>query len=186
MTASVDLAAVVGSLKAGSVNRAVAAAAAGLLPPGATLTELDIRDVPFYDRDVEAEGDPAPVAGLKAAVEAADGLVFFTPEYNRSIPALTKNVIDWLSRVPGDSPLSRSIVGVVAATPGRHDGGGVRAHMRDSLSLISGHFFEPTLGIASVTRKMTDGRLTDHATRSEIEAWLASFVRYVEAHRSRS
>ena len=182
-TSSVQLIGLVGSLRAESMNRAVFDAAVELLPEGATLTEHSLADVPLYHGDVEAEGDPGAVVALKEVVEAADGIIFFTPEYNRSIPAVTKNAIDWLSRVVGDSALLRSATGVVAASPGGHDCAGVRGHMSDSLSGISGHFFETTHGIASVSRQLEDGRLTDSETRESLAAWLASYVAFVAENR---
>ncbi len=168
------------------MNRAVFNAAVELMPEGATLTEHSLVDVPFYDGDVETEGDPSSVVALKEAVEAADGIIFFTPEYNRSIPALTKNAIDWLSRVVGDSALLRSATGVVAASPGRHDAAGVRRHMSDSLSGISGWFFETTHGIESIGHQLEDGRLADPETRAALETWLASYVAFVDENRPSS
>lgn len=176
MTDSLDLVAIVGSLRAGSLSRIVFNAASELVRPEATLTEVDVRKLPFYDGDVEAEGDPSTVSALKQSVIEADGLIIFTPEYNLSVPALTKNAIDWLSRVPGESALTNASVGIIAATPGRHDAAGVRRHLSDSLSRIAGHFFPTTLGISGVTRKTTDGRLSDPETLDALADWLAAFV----------
>lgn len=158
-------------------------AAGELLPPAVELVEHPITDIPLYNGDVEAAGDPPPVVALKAAVERSDGLVLFTPEYNRSVPAVTKNAVDWLSRVPGDSPLSRTTVGVVAATPGRHACEGVRQHLADSLVLISGHFYDVSIGIGGINDLVEEGRLVDPEARAKIAGWLADFVGYVDRHR---
>ncbi|MDH3680993.1 MAG: NAD(P)H-dependent oxidoreductase [Acidimicrobiia bacterium] len=180
---TIRLVALIGSLRAASVTRVVFDAAVELLPAGVELGEHALGDLPLYNGDVEAAGDPVAVVALKAAVEESDGLILFTPEYNRSIPAVTKNAIDWLSRVPGDSPLSRTVTGVVAATPGRHEVQGVRRHLADSLSGISGHFFDTTLGIGSLNRRSTDGHLTDSEARALLEGWLSDFASYVDRHR---
>lgn len=176
---SLQICALVGSLRADSLNRLVAAAAATLMPDGATLVEHPLRDVPLYDGDVEAAGMPDSVVALRNAVDTADGLVIFTPEYNRSIPAVTKNAVDWLSRMPGDSPLSRAAVGVVAATPGRHDAGGVRAHLSASVGANTDRLYEPTLGIASIGHRTENGRISDDDLTRELREWLAGFVNHV-------
>lgn len=179
----VKIAAIIGSLRVASANRLVFEAATRLIEPGVELVEIDIGDVPLFNADIEADGDPESVAALKLAVDAADGLIVFTPEYNRSIPAVTKNAIDWLSRGPGDSALSMATVGIVAATPGRNDAPGARAHLAASVGAVTKHFHEPTLGISSITRKVTDGVLTDEETARELAGWLAGFVAVVKARR---
>lgn len=172
----IRLAGIVGSLRSDSSTRAVFRAAAELVGADVELVEVPLADVPLYDGDVEAEGDPAAVVGLKGAIDAADGLIVFTPEYNRSVPAVTKNAIDWLSRPPGDSVLSRAAVGIVAATPGGHDAQGVRSHLSASIAANTDRFHESTHGIASVAAKLIDGRLVDPEARTDLETWLAGFV----------
>ena len=156
-----DLVAIVGSLRGESSNRAVFETARELAPPLATIREVSLRDVPMYDGDVEAAGDPPAVVELRAAVDGADGLLIFTPEYNRSVPAVTKNAVDWLSRHPGDSALSRAKVGIVAATPGRHPAAGVRDHLATSVAANTTGLYEQSLGIGSVTRVLDGGRIAD-------------------------
>ena len=90
------------------------------------MEELPIDAVPMYNGDLEDAGDPDSVADLKAAVAAADGMVIFTPEYNISVPAVVKNVIDWISRPYGSGAVRSVTIGVVAASPGGRGGVGVR------------------------------------------------------------
>ena len=102
MTAIVGIS---GSTRRGSFNSALLRAAAAAMPEGAELRIESIADIPLYNGDVEAQqGIPAPVARLKDAIAAADGLLLVTPEYNNSIPGVAKNAIDWLSRPPADVP----------------------------------------------------------------------------------
>jgi len=111
-----------GSLRAGSFNRALLAAARSAMPPGASLTILPIDDVPLYDADLERDtGVPPSVQQLKESIASADGLVIATPEYNGGIPGVAKNVIDWISRPPEDIPrvLHGKPVALIGATPGR-------------------------------------------------------------------
>ncbi len=181
---SVDLVAVVGSLRAESFNRAVFQAAVELVaeldagPGPVTLVEHDLRAVPFYDGDLEAAGWPEPVAALRERLAAADGLVIFTPEYNRGVPAVVKNAVDWLSRVMGDNALTTTAAGVVAATPGRHGAEGVRAHLADSLTLITPGWYPTSHAVSSIRHVTTDGRLSDPEARAALAQWLTGFVEH--------
>jgi len=175
-----ELVAIIGSLRAGSFNRMVFNAAMDLAPVGVRLTEVSVADVPLYNGDVEDAGDPEAVAALKSAVDGADGLVVFTPEYNGSIPAVTKNAIDWLSRMPFEGPLSRAIVGVVAATRGKHDCARVRGHLSDSLGGISKSLHDPSLGVASAGHIFDEsGALTDPDVQEALGTWLGGFAEHV-------
>src|SRR6266850_2040968 len=93
-----------GSLRKASFNAALLRAAVELAPAGLVVEMASIVGIPLYNADVDRDGTPAPVAALKDRIAAADGLLLVTPEYNNSIPGVFKNVIDWLSRPPGDIP----------------------------------------------------------------------------------
>lgn len=178
MESELDLVAVVGSLRSESINRAVFVSARELLPEDVNLTEIDIRNVPLYDADVEAEGDPAAVASLKAAVAAADGLVFFTPEYNRSVPAVTKNLVDWLSRPYQASPLAGKPAGIVAAVLGGHTATGARDHLAIAVGAITDRLLDESLGLGDMRDAIDGGRITDEAQRQQLREWLHRFIRY--------
>src|SRR2546430_14645035 len=91
-----------GSLRRGSYNSTLLRAAARLMPEESTLDLASRRGTPLYDGDVEAQGIPAAVSQLKEAIVVADGVLLVTPEYNNSIPGVSKNAIDWLSRPSSD------------------------------------------------------------------------------------
>src|SRR3954454_11457795 len=92
----------VGSLRRDSFNRQLAHAVAKLAPPGFSFYEVRVDDLPLYNQD--DDGAPAEsVKRLKKEISAADGLVFVTPEYNRSVPGVLKNAIDHASRPYGES-----------------------------------------------------------------------------------
>lgn len=171
-----ELAVIVGSLRTGSVHRVVAMAAAELAPGAVTLTEVPIVDVPFYNQDIEDAGEHPAVAEMRAVVNAADGLVFVTPEYNGSMPAVVKNAVDWLSRPYGSGAIAAKPTMIIAATPGRHDAASVRAALATSAGIAGASVHEPTHGIASVTRMMEDGELSDPDTRAALADALAAFV----------
>ena len=111
---------IAGSLRRHSYNRGLLRAAADVMPVGATLEIAPIDAIPLYNGDEEEHGVPAPVAALKQAIAAADGLLLVTPEYNNSIPGVFKNAIDWASRPPSDIPrvFRGKPVAVLGASPG--------------------------------------------------------------------
>ena len=87
-----------GSLRTASFNTGLLRAAQEVAPQGMEVTIFDIKDLPFYNGDIEAGGDPAPVIALKSAIRDADAVLFATPEYNWGTSGALKNAIDWASR----------------------------------------------------------------------------------------
>src|SRR5207249_8069761 len=110
-----------GSLRKASYNSAVLRAAASMMPPDSEIRIESIAGIPLYNGDDEAANRvPSPVARLKDAIAAADGLLLVTPEYNNSIPGVAKNAIDWLSRPPSDIArvFGGKPVAIIGASPG--------------------------------------------------------------------
>lgn len=110
---------VAGSLRLGSLNRALLRAAVKLAPVGMTIETFDLNDVPLYNGDVETAGDPPGVAAFKDAIRAADAVLFVTPEYNHGVPGVMKNAVDWASRPARDAALNGKPVGIIGASPGQ-------------------------------------------------------------------
>ena len=110
----VHLLGLAGSLRAASFNRALLRAAEELAPAGVEITTFDgLGALPLYDGDVEAAGEPMAVRSLRAAVDAADAILWVTPEYNDGTSAVLKNALDWASRPP-----RRTLAGKLAAVMG--------------------------------------------------------------------
>ncbi|MGA8329735.1 MAG: NAD(P)H-dependent oxidoreductase [Mycobacterium sp.] len=132
MVAEIKVLALVGSLRAASINRQIAELATEVAPDGVTVTIFEgLGDVPFYNEEIDdvmnAEAPVlAPVAALRAAAADADAALVVTPEYNGSYPAVLKNAIDWLSRPFGDGALKDKPLAVVGGSFGQY--GGVWAH----------------------------------------------------------
>lgn len=113
----------VGSLRAGSVNRRLAEAIRDQAPEGVTIELADGLDsLPFYNEDLDGPQAPAPAAALRERVAGADRLLVVTPEYNGTMPAVLNNAIDWLSRPYGGSAITGKPLGVIGVTPTPYGG----------------------------------------------------------------
>src|SRR5207247_7878138 len=103
-------------------------AAIELAPAGMEITTFNrLGDIPPYNDDVMAKGDPEPVAAFKTAIREADALLIATPEYNYGVPGPLKNAIDWASRPAASTPLKGKLALIIGASPG--PGGTVRAQL---------------------------------------------------------
>ncbi|OBB92624.1 NAD(P)H-dependent oxidoreductase [Mycobacterium sp. 852002-40037_SCH5390672] len=129
---AIRILALVGSLRAASINRQIAELAAAVAPDDVTVTIFEgLGELPFYNEEIDDAmntGAPplAPVAALRAAAAGADAALVVTPEYNGSYPAVVKNAIDWLSRPFGDGALKGKPLAVIGGSFGQY--GGVWAH----------------------------------------------------------
>jgi chromate reductase len=161
---------IAGSLRRASFNRGLIRAAIELAPPGITVATYELDEVPIYNADVEADGDPAPVAALKRAIDEADALLLATPEYNHCIPGVLKNAIDWASRPARASVLSGKPVAVMGASPGRGGTARAQAQLRDGLTYTGSLVLPlPELLVPLAGEKFDDdGDLFDDATRAEV------------------
>ncbi|WP_433201353.1 NAD(P)H-dependent oxidoreductase [Nocardia sp. CA-107356] len=116
--------ALVGSLRAASINRQLAEAAVQTAPDGVEIAIYEgLADIPFYNEDLDVPGSvPAAAQALRDAVAQSDGLLLVTPEYNGSIPAVLKNAIDWASRPYGVGALADRPVAVVSGSISQNAG----------------------------------------------------------------
>src|ERR1041384_3685194 len=130
--------AVAGSLRRGSYNRGLIRAAIELAPSGTTVTQWDLDEIPLFNADLEALGDPVPVAAFKQAIASADALVIATPEYNHCVPGVLKNAIDWASRPARRSVLTDLPVAIMGASSGGGGTARAQAHLRDGLTYTRG------------------------------------------------
>ncbi|WP_231983662.1 NAD(P)H-dependent oxidoreductase [Mycobacterium sp. E2733] len=132
MAENIKVLALVGSLRAASINRQIAELAADVAPDGVAVTVFEgLAELPFYNEEIDhamnADAAPlAPVSALRAAAAEADAALVVTPEYNGSIPAVIKNAIDWLSRPFGNGALKGKPLAVIGGSFGQY--GGVWAH----------------------------------------------------------
>jgi chromate reductase, NAD(P)H dehydrogenase (quinone) len=170
---------IAGSLRKASYNRALLRAAIELAPPAMEIVPFDrLRDVPLYDGDVEAAGDPEAVAALKAAIRSADALLVVTPEYNYGVPGVLKNAIDWASRPPTGSVLSGKPAAILGASPGRTGTARAQLALRQSFVFTQTLVMPgPEVLVAEAAKRFSeDGRLTDETTRRSVRELLERFA----------
>lgn len=174
---------IAGSLRGGSYNRALLRAATQLAPQGMEIRIFErLAAVPAYNEDVEAQGDPEPVAALKQAIHEADALLIATPEYNYSVPGVLKNAIDWASRPPRTSVLKGKPAGIIGASPG------MAGTARAQLALRQSFVFTQTLVLpgpevlVSRAGEKIDagGQLTDEPTRDFLARYLTSLAEWIQ------
>lgn len=180
------VAVIVGSLRAKSVNRRLADAIAKTVAGKLDLQIVDYADVPLYNQDHEAD-PPAAVIAFKDTIKAADAVLFVTPEYNRSMPGVLKNAIDWASRGTRESPppLTGQIACIFGASPGMT--GSARA--QDQLRLILRRTVTQVAPIGEILvfqahTKIIDGQLADERTREALRKHLAGFADAVRQWRA--
>lgn len=176
-----DIAAFAGSLREGSFNRSLLRAAVELAPDGIAIRILDISRIPLYNADIEAGGLPQAVAEFKHEVAAADGLLIATPEYNHGVAGVTKNLIDWASRPPRESPLDRKPVGIMGASPGMTGTARGQTQLRQAFEFTNSYCMpQPEILVARAREKFDAvGRLTDESTREHLAKYLNALAGWI-------
>lgn len=172
---------VAGSLRKASYNRALLRAAMELAPVGMTLANFELDDVPIYNGDVEAAGDPPGVAAMKQAIAAADGVLFVTPEYNHGVPGVMKNALDWASRPPRSAPLGGKPVGIIGASPGMTGSARGQSQLRQAFEFTNSYCMpQPEILVYRAHEKFDEsGALTDDATKRYLAAYLAALAEWI-------
>ncbi|MDJ0458682.1 NADPH-dependent FMN reductase [Pseudarthrobacter phenanthrenivorans] len=170
----------VGSLASGSINRVLANALIKLAPEELEFAEIPIKDLPLYSYDYDADFPPEGRA-LKEAIEAADGILFVSPEYNRSIPGALKNAIDWGSRPWGTNSFARKPTGIIGASPGSIGTAVMQSSMRAVLSFLDA----PQLNAPEAYVKYDpavfgdDGEVKDESTAKFLRHYMDEYAAFV-------
>src|SRR5437870_2118944 len=158
-----------GSLRNDSYNTALLHAAAELLGGGELEVWDGLKAVPPYDEDDDREPAPAAVAALRAAIAAADGVLFATPEYNSSVPGQLKNALDWVSRPHATNPLRNKPVAVVGASTGAFGAVWSQAELRKVLAAIGARVVEGDVAVGHApTRFDLEGNRVDEDLREQL------------------
>lgn len=146
--------------------------------PHVTWTRVSIGDVPFFNEDVEREGDPDAVQQLKAHIRTADGVLILTPEYNGSVPGVLKNALDWASRPAKDSVFLHKRVGIIGATPGMMGTIVAQLHARHILEAMRASVVPHDALHISRVHELCE-RANDPDTFRYVDRYVTRFIDYV-------
>ncbi len=176
-----QIAVVVGSLRKESFNRKLATGVARLAPSEFTFNQLRIDDLPLYNQDDDSD-QAESVKRLKAEISAAHGVLFVTPEYNRSIPGVLKNAIDHASRPYGKNAWAGKPAGVIGASVGPIGTAMAQQHLRNILAYLD----MSVLGQPEAFIHAKDGLFTDDgnigkASQKFLQGWMDKYVAWVKA-----
>src|SRR6478752_5939721 len=174
---------IVGSLRKGSFNAALARQLPKWQPAGMTITPApDWRDLPVYNADDQnSTGFPATATKLADAIRAADGVLFVTPEYNYGIPGGLKNAIDWVSRLK-DQPFINKPVAIQSATGGPLGGGRMQYQLRQAFVFLDAlQFNKPEIFVGMAHTKFDEKTMEfkDEAGINFIKQQLAGFEKFI-------
>lgn len=171
----------VGSLAQGSINRTLSKALIRLAPEDLEFTEIPIGNLPLYSWDYDADYPPEGRA-LKEAIESSDGVLFVSPEYNRSIPGALKNAIDWGSRPWGQNSFARKPTGIIGASPGGIGTAVMQSSMRSVLSFLDApQLNAPEAYIRFVPDHFgPDGEVRDEGTADFLRHYMEEYCGFVQ------
>lgn len=177
-----QIAVIVGSLRKDSFNRKLANALVTLAPPDFSFKLVDIGGLPLYNQDDDAQ-QAASVKSLKADIAAAHGLLFVTPEYNRSMPGVLKNAIDHASRPYGQNAWAGKPAGVIGVSIGAIGTALAQQHLRNVLAYLD----VPTLGQPEAFIQAKEGLFDSEgnigpASKAFLQGWMDKYVAWVKKH----
>ncbi|MHA4868300.1 NADPH-dependent FMN reductase [Duganella sp. PWIR1] len=178
------IAVVIGSLRKDSINRKFAHEVIALAPPSLALDIIEIGELAIYNQDLEENGAVAPQAWtqFRDRIKEYDGVLFFTPEYNRSTPAALKNALDVGSRPYGSSVWSGKPAGIVSVSPGATGAFGANHHLRQSLVFLDMPLLQqPEAYIGGAANLLgADGKLNNDGTKQFLKKFIDTYATWVE------
>ena len=182
MSNNYQIGVIVGSLRADSYNKQVANALMKIFPGEFSLRLIEIGELPLYNQDSDQQV-PANVASFKSEIAKCDGIIFVTPEYNRSIPGVLKNAIDQGSRPWGDNSWSHKPAGVLGVSIGNISTAIAQQHLRNSLAFLD----MPTLNQPECFLKWFDGMIEPDGRFSEkslsfMQKWVDAYTQLISHH----
>ncbi len=177
------IAVLVGSLRKESIN-AIYAKALQKLAAGQFEFRFVDMNLPLYNNDLW-ENPPAQILALKAAIKGADGVLIVTPEYNRSVPAVTKNAVDWASRPYGENAWAGKPVAITGASPGSQGTAVAQSQLRSTLTILGTHVLsDPEVYISFKPEVFAaDGTVLNDGTAKFLKGFLDKFATLIETVR---
>ncbi|WP_321363149.1 NAD(P)H-dependent oxidoreductase [uncultured Celeribacter sp.] len=178
------IAVLVGSLRKDSQTLKLAKALTQIAPEGLEFDFVEIGDLPFYNEDLDTDTPPATWARFRNEIKAADGVLFVTPEYNRSMPAAIKNALDVGSRPYGDSAWAGKPAGILTASPSGLGGFGANHHLRQPLVFLNMPAMQqPEAYIGNLWNLFDeDGKIVTEGTEDFLKSWLEAYAKWVADH----
>lgn len=182
-----NIAVIVGSLRKQSFNRKMAKALMAAAPASLKCEFVEIGQLPLYDQDGDEGPPPAAWTAFRERMRPFDGVLFVTPEYNRSVPGALKNAIDVGSRPYGKSIWNGKPAAIMSVSPGAIGGFGANHHLRQSLVFLNMPAMQqPEAYIGGAGGLFDDaGNLANADTRKFIQGFMESYARWVETHAPR-
>jgi len=183
---SKTVAVLVGSLRRESFSKKTAAALASFAPADTRFELIPIGDLPLYNEDLETATPPEQWTRFREQIKAADAVLFVTPEYNRSVPAVLKNALDVGSRPYGKNVFDGKPGAVVTTSVGAIGGFGANHHLRQSLVFLNVQTLQQPEAYVGNTGSLFDaeGKLKNEATEKFLRTFAETFDRWIEKHRS--
>ncbi|MEO5624475.1 MAG: NADPH-dependent FMN reductase [Dokdonella sp.] len=177
-----DVVVLVGSLRKESLNRKLANALIELAPASLQLEIVEIGDLPLYNPELDEVAVPPAYATFRERLRRAHGVLFVTPEYNRSVPGALKNAIDVGSRPYGKSVWSGKPAAIVSASPGAIGGFGANHHLRQSLVFLDMPALQqPEAYISGVDKLFDDSdKLMNDSTRQFLGKFMQAYAAWLE------
>ncbi|MGV8946129.1 MAG: NADPH-dependent FMN reductase [Lutibacter sp.] len=181
------IAVIVGSLRKESFNLKTAKAMMAMAPESFDMELLDISGLPMFNQDLEAN-PPKEWVTLKEKISAVDGLLFLTPEYNRSVPAVLKNAIDVGSRPYGKNSWNGKPGAIVSVSTGNISGFGANHHLRQSLTFVNvPAMAQPEAYIGGASELFDDkGELINDSTKGFLKSFMNAFEKWVDTNAKKS
>ena len=167
---------IIGSLAKASINRKLAKALIRLSPGDIEFVEIPIRDLPLYSYDYDADF-PESAKAFKKAIEPCHGVLFVTPEYNRSLPGALKNAIDWASRPSGKNSFARKPSAVIGTSPGKIGTAVAQQQLRSILSFCNSPQMNSPEAYIQFAKGLIDdeGNVSDDSTREFLTKFMREF-----------
>lgn len=177
------IAVIIGSLRKESFNKKLAHALDKLSHPHLTFNILPLDNIPLYNQDNETNL-PATVVTLKNDISHADGILFITPEYNRSIPGMLKNIIDWGTRPYGKNSWANKPTAIIGTSPGVVGTAVAQSHLRSILTAIGATLLaQPEVYLVYKDGLIdTNHMITNEDTAKFLQGFLDRFSDWVECH----
>lgn len=177
---SIQIAVLVGSLRKDSYSLKVAKSLEALAPKDLSFKMIKIDDLAFYDEDIDGQNPPSSYERFRSELKDCQAVIFVTPEYNRSVPAVIKNALDVGSRPYGKSVFDGKPAGIITVSQGSIGGFGANHHLRQTLVFLNMHpLQQPEMYLGNIQDSFESGKLTQR-TQTFLSKFLIAFEELIK------